>query len=81
MSRSKRQIQITGITCAKSDKDDKQRAAMRERKSVNDKIKVHAASDDFELPDYFAHPRSGQYSFAKDGKYFHAKPSSKVMRK
>lgn len=82
MSRSLRHIQITGITCAKSDKDDKRRAAMRERKKLNDGIKPHtAAGEDFDVADYIEHPRSGQWSFAKDGKVFRQHPWPEMMRK
>ena len=82
MSRSRRQLPIMGITHAKSEKDDKQRAAMRERKKTKDKIKPQfAADEDFDVVNYSMHPRSGQRVFAKDGKFYWSRVTAKDMRK
>ena len=82
MSRSRRHKPIMGITNSKSEKDDKQRASMRERKKMKDRIKPHlAANEDFEVVNYVAHPRSGQWVFAKDGKSYWNRATLKDMRK
>jgi hypothetical protein len=82
MTRSRRHMPIIGNAASKSEKDDKQRAAMRERKHVNDKIKSHVVVDgEFEVASHITHPRSGQWSFAKDGKHFMRNPSPKDLRK
>ena len=63
-------------------KDDKQRASMRERKKMKDMTKPHLAVDeDFDVVDYVAHPRSGQWVFAKDGKSYWNRATPKDMRK
>lgn len=82
MSRSHRHTPISGITLAESEKDDKQWAAMRVRKKVHDRLKPHLAGDeDFDIPAVVEHPRSGQWTFAKDGKYYWAKATARDMRK
>ena len=82
MSRSHRHKPIMGITNSKSEKDDKQRASMRERKKMKDRIKTHLAADeDFDVVNYAAHPRSGQWMFAKDGKFYWNRATLKDMRK
>ncbi len=82
MSRSRRHTPIMGITNSKSEKDDKQRAAMRVRKKVHDRLKPHLAGDeDFEIAAAAEHPRSGQWTFAKDGKLYRAKATPRDMRK
>ena len=82
MSHSRRHKPILGITKSKSEKDDKQRASMRERKKMKDKINPHLAADeDFDVVNYAAHPRSGQWVFAKDGKSYWNRVTAKDMRK
>ena len=82
MSRSRRHIPIMGITNSKSEKDDKQRASMRERKRIKDQIKPHVANtEDFDVVAYVSHPRSGQWVFAKDGKIYWSRATAKEMRK
>lgn len=82
MSRSRRNIPIMGITNSTSEKGDKQRAAMRVRKKVHDCLKPHLAGDeDFDFPPLVEHPRSGQWTFAKDGKHFWSKATAREMRK
>jgi hypothetical protein len=82
MSRSRRHTPILGITLAASEKDDKQRAAMRARKKVHDRLKPRLAGDeDFEIENVVEHPRSGQWTFAKDGKRYWAKATARDMRK
>lgn len=69
MSRSRQHTPIFGHARSASEKDDKQRAAMRVRKFVHDRLKPHAVADDsFDLAEFVEHPRSGQWCFAKDGK-------------
>lgn len=82
MSRSRRHTPILGITNSQSEKDDKQRAAMRVRKKVHDRLKPHiACDDDFDIPAVVEHPRSGQWTFARDGKHYWAKATARDMRK
>jgi hypothetical protein len=82
MSRSRRHMPIIGNTSSKSEKDDKQRAAMRERKRMNDVTKPHLAADaDFEIARFAEHPRSGGWIFGKDGKHYLHRPDAKALRK
>lgn len=82
MSRSRRHTSIMGITLSESEKDDKQRAAMRVRKKVHDRLKPHLAGDeDFDIPALVEQPRSGQWTFAKDGKHYWAKATARDLRK
>ena len=82
MSRSRRHSPIIGNTMSKSEKDDKQRAAMRERKRMSDVIKPYLAVEaDFDVVEFTEHPRSGGWSFAKDGKHYLRRQDAKAMRK
>jgi hypothetical protein len=68
MSRSRRKTPIVGLTLSKSEKSDKTIAHRRGRRAI--KIAVGAAArDGGEAPQAEKeHPRSGQWTFAKDGK-------------
>ena len=82
MSRSRRPTPILGITLAASEKDDNQRVAMRARKKAHDRLKPHLAEDaDFEIENVVEHPRSEQWTFAKDGKHDRAKATARDLRK
>jgi hypothetical protein len=82
MSRSRRHTPIFGHAIGSSEKDDKQRAAMRERKKAHDSLKPHLASDtDFDMANFTEHPRSGQWTFNKDGKSYRNRATSRDMRK
>ena len=86
MSISRRHTPIAGITCAKSDKEDKRLASKRVRRNLGNQLQLHLASDpDFDLVDYDEHPRSGGWSFSKDGKVYFGNSLKwdivKVMRK
>ena len=71
MSNSRRHTPIAGITCAKSDKEDKRLASKRVRKNLGNLLQPHLARDpDFDLVDYDEHPRSGGWLFSKDGKVY-----------
>ncbi len=71
MARSIRNSPIFPMTSTTSEKDDKRLAARRERVRVTALLSAHQASDyDFDLSDFNWHPRSGQWLFGKDGKYY-----------
>jgi hypothetical protein len=57
------------MTNAASEKYDKQMASRRTRRWMDAHVSPHAASaDDFDLVSYEEHPRSGGFTFRKDGK-------------
>ena len=71
MSRSRRKTPMLAITNAKSEKKDKGFAPRRRRSLLTSKFRPNVAlSEDFDLPKQGDHPRSGQWTFAKDGKLF-----------
>jgi hypothetical protein len=82
MTRSRRHTPIAGHANAKSEGCDKQSAAQRERKWVHDHLNAQAATTaDFDLVDYDEHPRSGGWTFAKDGKSWFGSRHPTSMRK
>ena len=86
MSRSRRKTPIAGITCSVSESSDKKLAAQRERKWLHNRLSPQASSDpDFDLPLQHAHPKSGGWAFAKDGKHYWGNSKwvdlAKLMRK
>lgn len=83
MSRSRRKTPILPMTAAESEKDDKRIAARRERSRIVAHLTVPAAAnEDFDIEAFAAHPRSGQWTFSKDGRY-HAgsKPSPRDRKR
>ena len=82
MSRSRRHVPIIGHARSKSEKDDKQRASMIARKRLHNQLSPQtAAVEDFDLQISKDHPRSGQWTFAKDGKSYYKRATEKDMRK
>lgn len=82
MTRSHRHTRIVGHAIASSEKYDKQAAARRERKTVKDHLKPHIADEpDFDIEEHCYHPRSGQWTFSKDGKGYIGNRNAKLMRK
>jgi len=71
MSRSRRNTPILAMTNANSEKKDKRLASRGRRSLLTSKLRPNVAlSEDFDLPNQGDHPRSGQWTFAKDGKLF-----------
>ena len=82
MSRSRRHVPIMGHAKSKSEKDDKQRASMTARKRLHNQLNPQTASaEGFDLQTGEDHPRSGQRTFAKDGKGYYKRATEKDMRK
>ena len=86
MSRSRRKTPIAGITSSESESPDKKLAAQRERKWLHNRLSPQTASDpNFDLPLQQAHPKSGGWAFAKDGKHYWGNSKrvnlAKLMRK
>lgn len=75
MSRSFKKNPIIGMTCAESEKDDKQKANRRYRRVS--KILLEVKQDDFVDP--FKHQFGSAWSFAKDGRQYCNNP--KYLRK
>lgn len=82
MSRSRRHTPIIGHTSSESEKYDKQSASRRERKWVADHLKERdATAEDFQSSLTREHPRSGGWTFAKDGKSYIGSRFPKLLRK
>lgn len=64
MSRSKRKTPIMGITCAKSEKEDKRLANRAFRRRTRQALVVEME------PPFSRHQVSNVWDFAKDGKQF-----------
>ena len=84
MSHSRRKTPIVGMTTSDSEKEDKQRAHRRARHTV--KRVVRSAARSPELGDETAlsepeHPKSGRWTFAKDGKAWIGKRHPELLRK
>jgi hypothetical protein len=70
MTRSRRKTPILPMTAAESEKDDKRIASRKERSRVTAGLTVQAAADgEFDFEEFGLHPRSGQWTFSKDGGY------------
>ena len=83
MTRSRRKTPVLPMTAAESEKDDKRIASRKERSRITAHLTVEAAADgEFDIEDFAAHPRSGQWTFSKDGRY-HAgsKPSPQDQKR
>jgi hypothetical protein len=77
MTRSVRQHPFVANTAYESEKNDKRLAHMRERKWIHDHLKPTAAVvEDFDIPTFHEHPKSGRDLFAKHGKALHAEAAS-----
>jgi hypothetical protein len=73
MTRSVRQNPFVANTAYESEKNDKRLAHMRERKWIHDHLTPGAAAvEDFDIPTFHEHPKSGRDLFAKHGKALHA---------
>ena len=84
MSHSRRKTPIVGFTTSDSEKEDKQRAHRRTRHAV--KRVVRSAAHSSEVGEDVAlsepeHPKSGRWTFAKDGKAWIGKRYPKLLRK
>jgi len=75
MSRSKKKIKVRGITTAKSEKANKQKANRKLRRQVKQKL----YSGETELPR--KRETSNLWSFDKDGKAYDANMTAKDLRK
>lgn len=75
MSRSRKRTPKIGHTSSVSEKKDKQLYARAVRRSA--KVATRKG-EDAAPPD---HPRSGAWTFAKDGKHWVTKPRAKDLRK
>jgi hypothetical protein len=73
MTRSVRQNPFVANTAYESEKNDKRLAHQRERKWIHDHLKpTEAGAEDFDIPNFHEHPKSGRNLFAKHGKELHA---------
>jgi hypothetical protein len=73
MTRSVRQNPFVPNVPNESEKSDKRLAHMRERKWIHDHLTPTAATtEDFDIPTFHEHPKSGRDLFAKHGKAMHA---------
>jgi hypothetical protein len=81
MSRSRRKTPIVGLTTSPSEKTDKVIAHRRGRHAVKNSIEVAARAGDDAPPGEPEHPRSGRWTFAKDGKRWIGQRDRKPMRK
>jgi hypothetical protein len=69
MTRSVRQNPFVPNATNESEKNDKRLAHMRERKWIHDHLTPSAATkEDFDIPTFHEHPKSGRDLFAKHGK-------------
>jgi hypothetical protein len=80
MSRSRRRTPKVGLSTAESEKDDKARSHRRGRHAMKQML-VTAADDPDVVPAEPEHPRSGGWTFSKDGKNWIGRRHPKVMRK
>lgn len=77
MTRSVRQQPFVANSTNESEKNDKRLAHQRERKWMHDHLTPSAATiDDFDIPSFHEHPKSGRDLFAKHGKVMHAEMAS-----
>jgi hypothetical protein len=83
MSRSRRKTPITGMSMSESEKDDKQRAHRRTRHAIKRSVQSAIRADGYEERPLtkLEHPRSGQATFAKDGKQWFGSRYPKLLRK
>lgn len=82
MSRSRRKTPKAAITSTESDKPWKQFASRRVRRWVDAHVNPQeATAADFDLVNYEEHPRSGQWTFGKDGKVWLGEASILDRRK
>ena len=79
MSRSRRKTPIVGLTTSPSEKTDKVIAHRRARHAVKTAVDAAACKGDDAPP--AEHPRSGQWTFAKDGKRWIGQRDRKPLRK
>ena len=75
MSRSKKKFKISGITTAKSEKENKQEANRKHRRIIKQKVK----SKEAELPSI--REVSNVWNFDKDGKRYDSEMTDKDLRK
>lgn len=75
MSNSTKKTKITGVTTAKSEKDDKREANRKLRRITKQKVK----KGDLDLPQL--REISNIWSFAKDGKIYKSDMEEKYLRK
>ncbi|WP_299216517.1 hypothetical protein [uncultured Dokdonia sp.] len=75
MSRSKKKTKIHGITTATSEKENKQDANRKFRRTIKQKVK----SEETELPEL--REVSNVWSFDKDGKRYNPEMTEKELRK
>jgi|GraSoiStandDraft_4_1057263.scaffolds.fasta_scaffold1884296_2 hypothetical protein len=68
MSRSRRSTPIVGLTTSASEKTDKVMAHRRLRHAVKTAVAATVREDGDAPTAETEHPRSGQWTFAKDGK-------------
>jgi hypothetical protein len=77
MTRSVRQHPFVANTAYESEKNDKRLAHQRERKWIHDHLTPTAATaEDFDIPTFHEHPKSGRDLFAKHGKALHAEEAA-----
>jgi hypothetical protein len=81
MSRSRRKTPIVGLTTSPSEKTDKVIAHRRGRHAVKSSVEVAARAGDDAPSAEPEHPRSGRWTFAKDGKRWIGQRDRKPMRK
>jgi hypothetical protein len=73
MTRSTRQNPFVPVAPNESEKNDKRLAHQRERKWIHDHLTpTTATAEDFDIPSFHEHPKSGRNLFAKHGKELHA---------
>lgn len=79
MSRSRRKTPKVGLSTAASEKDDKAIAHRRTHHAVKQAL---ATTDDPDaMPAEPEHPRSGGWTFSKDGRQWIGRRHPKLMRK
>ena len=81
MSRSRRNTPIIGLSTSPSEKTDKVIAHRRARHAVKNTVDAAAREGDDAPPTEPEHPRSGQWTFAKDGKRWIGHRDRKLLRK
>ena len=81
MSHSRRNTPIVGLTTSRSEKIDKVMAHRRGRHAARIAADAAAHKGDDTPPAESEHPRSGQWTFAKDGKRWIGRCDRRVLRK